>query len=270
MKMSIKLNTNQVKVGDTMSKIIQIIISALIVIGVIGTILFIKNDDFDSILPHSKDATEATDQTHVYKQSPLAYHQSKQLKLHELDKQGRPVDAHIQLKYKDKPQHDRDPRLSYNPPGWHNYKMKYTKEDGSTSKYWTFNRSHLIGYLFSGLNDEPKNIITGTSHLNKGDYNGMDQDNQKSMLYYEMRLNKWLKNHPDYTLDYQVTPIYKGDELIPREVRLAYTGYNDKGQRVDIHLNSGFETEGHKATVVALPNEEPDFKFNYHNGREVK
>ena len=112
------------------------------------------------------------------KQEPFAFEKKKELKFKDLDDIGRPQDAHIRLNYKDKPKDERAPYLKYNPPGWHNYKVKYT-DKGKTSKYWTFNRSHMVGYLFSGVNDEPKNLFTGTSHLNKGDYNGMNQSNQK-------------------------------------------------------------------------------------------
>lgn len=200
------------------------------------------------------------------KQEPLTYKKTKQIKLAPLDDIDRPQDAHVQLKYTDKPRASREPRLNYNPPGWHNYRFTYKKDTGSIGKYWAFDRTHLVGYLFSGLNDEPKNLIMGTTHLNRGSYNGMDQSNKNSMLYYEMNLNNWLKENPDYTLDYQVTPLYRNDELVPRQVRLAYTGYTNEGEQVPINFGSPHEQKGNHATVVLLDNKAPNVSINYDTG----
>ena len=52
------------------------------------------------------------------------------------------------------------------------------------------------------------------------------------MLYYENHLAKWLKTHKGYRLDYQVTPLYRNDELLPRQIRLAYVGYNPRGKKL--------------------------------------
>ena len=84
------------------------------------------------------------------------------------------------------------------------------------------NRGHLIGYQFSGVNDEGKNLVPMTAWLNSGNYKGTDEDNQSGMLYYENRLDNWLALHPNYWLDYKVTAIYSGDELLPRQVELHY------------------------------------------------
>jgi len=50
----------------------------------------------------------------------------------------------------------------------------------------------------------------------------MDDSNTASMLFYENRLAAWLRMNPDKWLDYTVTPIYKDNELLPRQV------HNDK------------------------------------------
>ena len=83
-------------------------------------------------------------------------------------------------------------------------------------------RGHLTGYQFSVLDDEKRNLVSMTDWLNAG----TDNTNQESMLYYENRLDYWLGNHPNYYLDYKVTPIYQKDELIPRKIELQYVGIN--------------------------------------------
>ena len=82
--------------------------------------------------------------------------------------------------------------VKYDPVGWHNYKFYYG--DGK-SKSWLMNRGHLIGYQFSGVNDEGKNLVPMTAWLNSGNYKGTDEGNQSGMLYYENRLDNWLALH---------------------------------------------------------------------------
>ena len=48
-------------------------------------------------------------------------------------------------------QRKKEPRLNYNPVGWHNYKIAYGNKG---KKAWLFHRGHLIGYQFSGLTNE--------------------------------------------------------------------------------------------------------------------
>ena len=125
----------------------------------------------------------------------------------------------------------------------------------------------MIGYLFSGLNDEPKNLFTGTAMMNKGSEHGMDSNNPASMLFYEMHLNEWLSDNPGHKVDLQVTPLYEGNELLPRQVRLSYTGYSPDGERIPLNFGSGFETEGNDATVVVLNNEADNLTIDYSTGR---
>ena len=60
------------------------------------------------------------------------------------------------------------------------------------------NRGHLIGYQFSGLNSEIKNLVPMTRYLNAGTMSDSktDANNPNGMLYYENALAKWLKKKP--------------------------------------------------------------------------
>ena len=147
----------------------------------------------------------------------LAFNGQKQFVMEEKDQLGRAHSAHIQLQDKDEPKNKRPGKIKYDPVGWHNYKFYYG--DGK-SKSWLMNRGHLIGYQFSGVNDEGKNLVPMTAWLNSGNYRGTDEGNQSGMLYYENRLDNWLALHPNYWLDYKVTAIYSGDELLPRQVEI--------------------------------------------------
>lgn len=169
-------------------------------------------------------------------QHPLNFKNEKQLVLADQDSQKRAVDAHIQLNYAEEPTAKQATKLNYNPVGWHNYKFKYKKANASIGKSWLFNRGHLIGYQFSGLNDEAKNLVPETAYLNTGALKKSNASNKKAMLYYERGLTKWLKQHKSSRLDYQVTPMYSGNELLPRQIRLSYVGYSSSGEKVKISL----------------------------------
>lgn len=194
----------------------------------------------------------------------LPFKSEKQLELGELDSKNRATGAHIQLKDSDEPTEKREPKISYNPVGWHNYIFYYG--DGS-KKAWLMNRGHLIGYQFSGLNDEKKNLVPMTNWLNAGTYYGTDNTNQESILYYENRLDSWLANHPNYYLDYKVTPIYQKDELIPRQIDLQYVGIDENGKLLEIKLGSSKEkVDKYSVTHVILDNVSANAEINYLDG----
>jgi DNA-entry nuclease len=200
------------------------------------------------------------------KQEPLSYTGERQLLLAEQDSLGRAVDAHIQLRDSQEPRKARE-SLTYNPVGWHNYNFYYKTDSGGRKKAWLMSRGHLVGYQFSGLNNEARNLVPEPVWFNAGSYAGMNDSNPESMLYYENRLDSWLANHPNYSLDYQVTPLYKGSELLPRQIRLAYVGIDKKGESLEIRLGGGRETAGNGAsTVVYLDNKSPNADINYATG----
>jgi len=194
----------------------------------------------------------------------LPFKNEKQLELRELDSKSRATGAHIQLKDSDEPTEKRESKLTYDPVGWHNYKFFYS--DGK-KEAWLMSRGHLIGYQFSGLNDEKRNLVPMTNWLNAGNYSGTDDQNQSSMLYYENRLDSWLANHPNYYLDYKVTPIYQKDELIPRQIELQYVGIDENGKLLEIKLGGSKEkVDQYSVTHVILDNVSANAEINYLDG----
>lgn len=189
----------------------------------------------------------------------------KQVVLGEFDELGRATSAHIQLQNKDEPTKKREPRIKFNPKGWHNYKMAYGSQG---KKSYLFNRSHLIGYQFSGLTNEGRNLAQLTAWTNSGNYKGMDDSNTEGMLYYENRLDSWLANHPNYWLDYRVTPIYSGDELVPRQIKLQYVGIDEGGNLIQINFSGNKEiTDAYGITTVTLENYSANATIDYLTGR---
>ena len=87
------------------------------------------------------------------------------------------------------------------------------------------------------------------------------------MLYYENRLDSWLANHPNYYLDYKVTPIYQKDELIPRQIELQYVGIDENGKLLEIKLESSKEkVDKYSVTHVILGNVSANAEINYLDG----
>ena len=194
----------------------------------------------------------------------LPFKNKKQLVLEELDSLSRAKGAHIQLKNSDEPTEKRNAKLTYDPVGWHNYKFYYG--DG-TKEAWLMSRGHLVGYQFSGLNDEKRNLVPMTNWLNSGNYTGIDDSNENSMIYYENKLDSWLANHPNDYLDYKVTPIYQEDELIPRQIELQYVGIDKNGHLLEIKLGGTREKiDQYSVTHVVLDNVSDNAEINYLDG----
>ena len=198
--------------------------------------------------------------------SLLPFKKEKQLVLGELDKLERSTSAHIQLNIKDKPKAKREPKISVDPVGWHNYKMPID-DSGSGKEACLMNRGHLVGYQFSGLDNELRNLTPMTALLNTGSLSDKDSANQTAMLFYENNLADWINAHPNDWLDYKVTPIYEGDELIPRKIELQYAGIKSDGTLMKISFGTKQEkTDDDGVTHVILENTSPNAKIDYATG----
>ena len=96
--------------------------------------------------------------------------------------------------------------------GWHT--VKYNDLiDGN----YLYNRCHLIGYQLTGENANVSNLITGTRYLNV-----------EGMLPFEDMVDDYVDETGNHVL-YRVTPIFKGDELVARGVRMEAWSVEDAG-----------------------------------------
>lgn len=215
-----------------------------------------------NIKPSQSSSTDNLEEKDATILQLLTYQNKKQLVMLPLDQYGRATLSHIQLKASDQPTDQREPRINYDPSGWHNYKF----ETSAGKKAWLNNLTHLIGYQFSGLNDQAENLVTATSYLNKGTVEtGMDDSNPNGMLYYENRLAKWLKKNPDCYLDYAVKAKYHDDDLVPYAIYMQYAGFDSSGKEIKIKLG-GRETYVSNVTKVTLNNTSPNATIDYTTG----
>ncbi|BDR57543.1 DNA/RNA non-specific endonuclease [Xylocopilactobacillus apis] len=168
-------------------------------------------------------------------------------KYSDLDRLNRAVDAEALLNKSLMPTTKREP-LVWNPTGWHNKKMP----NGT----FLYNRSHLIGYQFTGQNNNPKNLITGTVSLNNPE-----------MLNNEDTVAAYLKESSDHYVRYSVRPVYRGDELVPRGVWMRAQSLTD--DRIHFNLYIFNIQDGMKidyqtgySQVVGEQNQQPEVQTN--------
>ena len=180
----------------------------------------------------------------------------------EADELGRPTFAHILVSDAQEPgQHGlkREGKIKTNPAGWRNYKLK---------NQWANDRTHLVGYQFSGVNDYYNNLVTATSYLNRGvEGKGSDESNPDGMLFYEQLLDSWLATHPNYRLDYYVKPIYENNGLILKQIYMQWVGVDEDGNTLPIEIGGHSQETNGDYRYVILTNQSPSYNINYETGQ---
>ena len=109
--------------------------------------------------------------------------------------------------------------LYVKPTGWHNKQITVNGK-----REWLYNRSHLIGYQFTGQNNNMKNLMTGTRSFN-----------DPGMLIYEDNVAKYLKA-TDNHVRYQVEPIFRGNELVARGVHMQAKSVEDNQLEFNVYI----------------------------------
>lgn len=98
--------------------------------------------------------------------------------------------------------------------------------------YWLYNKSHTIGWSLGG-NMETQNVTLGTRSQNVG--TNKDQRNGGGMAHMETQVRNAVTSNPDTKVLVEVTPIYKGSELVPRGSHVTAYSVNDNGQSVNLN-----------------------------------
>ena len=113
----------------------------------------------------------------------------------------------------------REETLDTKPSGWNPAKYDGIIEDG-----FLYNRCHLIGYQLTGENDNPLNLITGTRYFNV-----------EGMLPFENRVAGYIRREEGRVF-YRVTPLYRGNELVCRYVRMEAFSLDDRGAGISFDV----------------------------------
>lgn len=120
------------------------------------------------------------------------------------------------------------------PSGWH--LKKYDCVDGK----YLYNRCHLIGFQLSGENANDKNLITGTRYLNVD-----------GMLPFENMVDDYIEETNNHVM-YRVTPIFEGDNLLCKGVKMEAYSVEDNGKGISFN--------------VFCYNAQPSIKIDYRTG----
>ena len=129
-----------------------------------------------------------------------------------LDSLGRCGQAFAMLGRELMPAEERESIGQIKPSGWHT--VRY--DDLIADKY-LYNRCHLIGFQLAGENANERNLITGTRFMNV-----------EGMLPFENEVAEYIEETGNHVL-YRVSPIYEGDELVARGVKMEAESVEDAG-----------------------------------------
>lgn len=138
---------------------------------------------------------------------------------HKLDKLGRCGVAYANVSIDTMPTEKRGEIGQIRPSGWHT--VKYS---GVVDGNYLYNRCHLIAYCLTAENANKKNLITGTRYLNN-----------EGMLPYETKTAQYIDKTKNHVL-YRVTPVFEGDELVARGVRMEAFSVEDNGAGILFHV----------------------------------
>lgn len=134
------------------------------------------------------------------------------------------------------------------PSGWgHNRKVSVVMTNGRVYNGYAWNRSHMIADSLGGRAFR-NNLITGTRMQNVG-----ANDSKGGMQYIERKVLDYIKDNPDVTVWYEVTPIYEGENLVPIAV-----------------LVNAVSSDGSINEQVVTYNTLPGYEINYATGQIFK
>lgn len=161
-------------------------------------------------------------------------HDHRIIKLSELDRLNRCGTALGYLGPETLPTEKRQPIGMLKPSGW-----QIAKYDIVNQRY-IYHRSHLIAHQLSGINADPRNLITGTQYLNV-----------TGMLPFENRTTDYIKQSKNHVL-YRVTPKFQSNNLVCHGVQIEAWSIEDNGR---LHFN------------VFIHNIQPGIEINYKTGK---
>ena len=131
----------------------------------------------------------------------------------ELDSLGRVTTAEACIGLEIMPTEERGDISSVHPTGW--VQHFYPFVDGES----IYNRCHLIGYALAAENDNELNLMTGTRSMNL------------AMIDFEEEVGDYVHRTGGYVL-YRVTPVFVGNELVARGVKMEAYSVADAGASV--------------------------------------
>ena len=138
--------------------------------------------------------------------------------LDELDSLGRCGDANSCIGVDGMPDQPRGDISEIHPTGWHSDTYDFV-EGGNL-----YNRCHLIAHKLSGDDAVDRNLITGTSYMNR-----------QGMLPFEDQIEQYVESTHNHVM-YRVTPCFAGEELVARGVHMQAISVEDNGEGLSFNV----------------------------------
>ena len=113
---------------------------------------------------------------------------------------------------------ERESISEVHPTGWHS--IRYDFVDGGS----LYNRSHLIGWALSAENANERNLVTGTRWMNAD-----------VMRPFEEVVADYIYK-PDNHVLYRATPVFEGNELVCRGIRVEALSLEDGGREINFDV----------------------------------
>lgn len=135
-----------------------------------------------------------------------------------LDSLGRCGPAFACISRELMPTEPRESIYSVKPTGWHS--VTYDCVDQGS----LYNRCHLIAFQLTGENANAFNLITGTRYFNA-----------VGMQPFEERVGAYIRSTGHRVL-YRVTPVFEGNELVCRGVRIEAASVEDAAIRIHVFV----------------------------------
>lgn len=138
------------------------------------------------------------------------------VQLSELDSLGRCGIAMMCAGMETLPEGERGSIGSIKPSGWMQAKYPELIDEGPG---YLYNRAHLLMWALSGVNDDPRGLITGTRYLNV-----------EGMLPNEEQVLDYIEDTGEHVM-YRVTPVFSGDNLVADGVLMEAASVESDGLR---------------------------------------
>lgn len=117
---------------------------------------------------------------------------------------------------------------------------------------YLYNKSHSLAWSLGG-DMETHNLTLGTRAQNVG--SNKDSDGG-GMGYPETQIRNAIYDNPESKIFYEITPVYKDDELVPRGSHVRAYSINDDGQTINLN--------------VWIANKQKGVEINYNDGTHSK
>lgn len=140
------------------------------------------------------------------------------------------------------------------PTGWIQSKYDVIQKTylGGVTDGWLYARCHLIRYAFCGVNDDQRNLVTGTVFMNN------------SMLKYENMIRDHVEKYKNVKVLYSVKPHFEGDNMLCSYVELKALAVNDNYEIINE------DKDGKLNLHVHCYNVQPGIEIDYSDGSSIE